>query len=96
MTMPLFLQRLLLIAVLLFSQQVAFAHAQEHQLEGTASDKQACEQCVLAAQLGGAPTSDAPRVQAVAGHAMPACPVHSIFLPGAFAPFSSRAPPALS
>ena len=55
--MLLCLQRLLLVVVLLFSQQVASAHAQDHQLKGTVSDQQVCEQCVLAAHLGSAPTS---------------------------------------
>lgn len=88
------LQRLLLVLALLFSQQVALAHAQDHQLKGTLSDKQACEQCALAIQLGGAPTSSAPAVHVECGFAAPACAAHSVHLPGASTPFSSRAPPA--
>ncbi len=88
------LQRLLLVIALLFSQQLAFAHAQEHQLKGTTSDKQACEQCTLATQLGGTPTSAAPSLDNGLAHSAPRIALHSVFLPGASAPFSSRAPPA--
>ncbi|MCC7549604.1 MAG: hypothetical protein IT532_17785 [Burkholderiales bacterium] len=94
--MPVFLQRLLLVIVLLFSQQVAFAHALDHQLAGTTSDQQACEQCARAVQLGGTPTSSTSCPDHVTSHAAPAAPADPVFLTGAFAPFSSRAPPVSS
>jgi len=88
------LQRLLLVLALLFSQQVAFAHAQDHQLKGTASDQGACQQCALAAQLGSAPTAAATSFDNSLSFPVPEYSGDSIHTPGAFAPFRSRAPPA--
>ena len=94
--MLLCLQRLLLVVALLFSQQVASAHAQDHQLKGTASDQQVCEQCVLAAHLGAAPTTTPAQVACACEGARPIVAPPCVFHPGAFAPFSSRAPPVLA
>jgi len=92
--MLLCLQRLLLVIALLFSQQVAFAHAQEHQLKGTASDQRACQQCAMVAQLGSTPTAPAASFDNGLGFPVPEYSAGSIHTPGAFAPFRSRAPPA--
>jgi len=92
-SMLLYLQHLLLVLALLFSQQVAFAHAQEHQLKGTASDQRACEQCALAAQLGSAPAAVAASFDNGLGFPVPEYSAGSVHTPGASAPFRSRAPP---
>ncbi len=93
--MLLCLQRLLLVLALLFSQQVALGHAQDHLLKGTASDQKVCEQCALAAQLGASPTSNPPHFPAVTPDVPVEGAILSVFHPGVSAPFSSRAPPTL-
>jgi hypothetical protein len=95
------LLRLLLALTLLFSQQVAMAHAMSH-LSGShldASGKQVpaddyCGDCLSAAQLGSAANNTAAPMPADAGPVIaPSLHVAHAFLAGTACAFQSRAPP---
>ena len=98
---------LLLISLLVFCQQVGFAHAIGHlgsSLGGAGSPRpvrsdtqhpaeKSCTQCVLFAQLGTAATGSTPQLATLVNDADAPLELHREFIPVFTSVFRSRAPP---
>jgi hypothetical protein len=102
MTLPRWLQPLLLTFVLLFAQQVASLHAMSHALQSQTTQEEqdlpnakSCSQCIALADIQSAlPPRNPPFVSSLAGFITGAFADSSALTPLALG-FSARAPPAL-